>query len=95
MSETCWAPKTESIIKPKKQKPQGEQTNNPLDIQVGGEHYKTMKVQPVEYAHANGLPMIEGNVVKYVTRHRQKGKAQDIRKAIHFLELLLKLEYGE
>ena len=65
------------------------------DHQEGGDHYKSLPIQPVEYIHANGLGFIEGCVVKYVTRHRAKGKAEDIRKAIHFLELLLELEYGK
>lgn len=66
-----------------------------LAVQVGGQHYKSMKIQPVEYIHANSLPFIEGSVVKYVTRHRQKNGAEDIKKAIHFLNLLLELEYKE
>jgi hypothetical protein len=66
-----------------------------LSHQEGGSHYRTMKIQPVEYIHANGLPFIEGSVVKYVTRHRQKNGAEDIKKAIHFLNLLLELEYKE
>lgn len=66
-----------------------------LDVQEGGGHYKDLKIQPVEYIHANNLPFIEGCVVKYVTRHRAKNGAQDIKKAIHFLNLLLELEYKE
>lgn len=65
------------------------------DEQVGGQHYKDLAIQPVEYIHRNGLGYIEGAVVKYVTRHRHKGKAEDVRKAIHYLRLLLELEYGE
>lgn len=70
-------------------------THEPLADQVGGDHYKTLAIQPVEYITKNKLTFIEGNVVKYVTRHRHKNGAQDIRKAIHFLELMLQLEYGE
>ncbi|HUH57509.1 MAG TPA: DUF3310 domain-containing protein [Pseudomonadales bacterium] len=66
-----------------------------LDIQVGGGHYKDLAIQPVEYNHANGLGYLEGNVVKYVTRHKAKNGAQDIRKAIHYLELVLQLEYAD
>ena len=66
-----------------------------LDTQVGGGHYKDLAIQPVEYNHANGLGYLEGNVVKYVTRHRSKNGAQDIRKAIHYLELILQLEYAD
>jgi hypothetical protein len=71
------------------------QNMSALTHQEGGDHYKTMKIQPVEYIHANGLPYIEGAVVKYVSRHRQKNGAEDIKKAIHFLNLLLELEYKE
>lgn len=69
------------------------QISNPLDVQVGGGHYKDLAIQPVEFITANKIPYIEGSVIKYVTRHRSKNGAQDIKKAIHFLELLLELEY--
>lgn len=68
-----------------------------LDVQVGGEHYKTAKIQPVQYIEANQLAFLEGCVVKRVTRHNKptgKGR-QDIEKAIHELQLLLELRYGE
>ena len=63
------------------------------DKQEGGDHYKTMKIQPVEFIVENKLSYLEGNVVKYVSRHRKKNGAEDIKKAIHYLELILKLEY--
>lgn len=63
------------------------------NMQVGGSHYQT-KIQPVEYIHANGLSFIEGNVVKYISRHKLKGGADDIKKAISYCKILLKLEYG-
>jgi len=69
--------------------------NTALNIQVGGGHYKDMKIQPVEYIHANNLSFLEGNVVKYITRHKTKNKAQDIRKIIHYCTLILQLEYNE
>lgn len=62
-------------------------------MQVGGDHYQT-KIQPVEYIHANGLPFIEGNVVKYISRHKTKGGASDIEKVISYCKILLKLDYG-
>ena len=65
-----------------------------LDIQVGGDHYKQLPIQPVEFCQRNRLPACETAVVKYVCRHHEKGGAQDIRKAIHYLELLLELEYA-
>lgn len=70
-------------------------TDTPLNQQIGGDHYKKLKIQPVEYVHANKLGYFEGNAIKYITRHRDKNGAQDIHKAIHWLQLLLKLEYGE
>lgn len=65
-----------------------------LDIQIQGNHYKDFRIQPVEFIHANGVPFIEGNCIKYLMRHKDKGKEQDIRKVIHYCQLLLKLEYG-
>lgn len=67
---------------------------NALDVQVGGTHYKDCAIQPIEYIHANKLGFAEGNVVKYITRHRQKHGADDVRKVIHYCQLLLELEYG-
>jgi hypothetical protein len=64
------------------------------DQQVGGTHYQG-DIQPLEYIRANGLNYEEGNVVKYVTRHRKKNGKQDIEKAIHYLQLLLEYEYSE
>lgn len=66
-----------------------------LDVQEGGDHYKDMPIQPVEFITANKLDYLQGNVIKYVTRHKKKAGAQDVRKAIHYLELILQLEYNE
>lgn len=63
-----------------------------LQVQEGGDHYKKLKIQPVEYIHANGLPFAEGSVVKYVTRWRDKNGIADLKKARHFLDLLIELE---
>lgn len=63
-----------------------------LNTQVGGSHYKDCKIQPVEYIHANGLPFMEGNVVKYVTRWRDKNGIKDLEKAKHYIELLIEME---
>lgn len=67
----------------------------PLQTQEGGSHYKDLPIQPVEFAYKNNLPFIEGSVIEYVVGHRSKNGAQDIKKAIHFLQMLLELEYGE
>jgi len=63
-----------------------------FDKQVNGSHYKDKGIQPIIYIHANNLGFCEGNVVKYVTRWRDKGGEADLRKAIHYLELLIQLE---
>jgi hypothetical protein len=63
-----------------------------LNKQVSGDHYKDKGIQPIIYIHANNLGFCEGNVVKYVTRWRDKGGEADLRKAIHYLELLIQLE---
>lgn len=70
-------------------------TNSPLHKQEGGNHYKDMAIQPVEFITANNLGFLEGNVVKYICRHHAKNGAEDIKKAIHYCELLLATKYGE
>jgi len=59
------------------------------DKQVGGHHYKNLKIQPVEYIMANNLNYCEGNVIKYVTRYKQKGGIMDLEKAKHYIDLLI------
>lgn len=67
-----------------------------LNEQVGGDHYRSCAIQPVQFIEANELRFLEGCVVKRVTRHdKPTGKGrQDIEKAIHELHLLLELRYG-
>ena len=67
-----------------------DQTYDPLKSQVGGEHYKTAAIQPVDFIVKNNIPFREGNAIKYIFRHRQKNGAQDIKKAIHYLQMVLK-----
>jgi hypothetical protein len=64
-----------------------------LEKQVGGTHYKNCSIEPIEYILANGLGYCEGNVVKYITRHAQKGGIEDIKKVVHYCELLMELKY--
>lgn len=63
--------------------------------QIGGNHYNNKKIQPIDYIIENNLPYCEGNVVKYVTRHKEKNGAEDIKKAIHYLRFILANDYGE
>lgn len=65
---------------------------NALEVQVGGNHYKDKAIQPVEYIHANGLGFCEGNIVKYVSRWKEKGGVADLEKARHYLDILIQLE---
>lgn len=64
----------------------------PAKKQVGGKHYVDLVIQPVEYAHKNKLGFCEGNVVKYVTRWKDKGGVADLEKAKHYIELLIAME---
>jgi|TARA_R100001530_G_scaffold86625_1_gene60303 hypothetical protein len=69
---------------------------DPLHNQIGGNHYKECSIQPVEYIHANNLDYLEGNVIKYITRHRTKGDGKkDVEKAIHYAQLIIKLHYPD
>jgi hypothetical protein len=63
-----------------------------LKTQIGGDHYKTMAIQPVEYIIANQLGFVEGAVVKYVSRWRAKNGVDDLRKARHLLDIMIESE---
>ena len=67
-------------------------TQNALNKQVAGSHYKDQPIQPVEYIHANAIGYFEGNVIKYVSRWRKKNGVADLEKAKHYIELLIELE---
>lgn len=71
-----------------------EEYKNVMDYQVGGSHYTSLSIQPIEFIHKNNIGFCEGNIIKYITRHRDKNKNEDIEKAIHYAKLILKLEYG-
>lgn len=63
-----------------------------LREQIGGDHYKKLAIQPVEYIHANGIGYFEGNVIKYITRWKDKGGIADLLKARHYIDLLIEFE---
>ena len=73
----------------------GSTHDDPLDVQIGGGHYKELKIQPVEFTQANNLSFLEGCIVKRITRHANKNGAEDIRKIKHECDLILRLVYGE
>jgi hypothetical protein len=66
-----------------------------LDKQIDGTHYKDMAIQPIEYITKNKLDWYQGNIVKYASRHHNKGGADDLRKVIHYAELALEDQYGQ
>lgn len=66
-----------------------------LDKQVGGNHYKDMAIQPVVFITANDIGFLEGNIIKYACRHASKNGAEDIKKVIHYAELILATKYGD
>ena len=63
-----------------------------LDMQVGGNHYKDMAIQPVEFIMQNGIGLMEGNAIKYLSRWRSKGGVEDLKKARHYLDMLIEFE---
>ena len=69
-------------------------TYDSLEKQVGGKHYKTFRIQPAEFINENKLLFAEGNAIKYICRHSVKGKEEDIKKAIHYLEMILERDYS-
>lgn len=70
----------------------GANGTSALDVQVAGNHYKDLPIQPVEYIYANKIGYFEGNVIKYVSRWRSKNGINDLEKAKHYIELLIELE---
>lgn len=64
------------------------------DVQISGVHYQTKAVQPWDFIAANGIGFFEGNAIKYLTRWREKGGVDDLRKAKHYIEKLIELEVG-
>ena len=66
-----------------------------LELQIGGNHYKDMVIQPVEFITANNLGFIEGCIIKYLCRYKVKGGVRDLQKAQHFLNILLEINNRE
>ena len=61
--------------------------------QVGGSHYESMVIQPSEFIKRNNIPFAEGNAIKYLCRHKQKGQKQDLEKAIHYCQMAIDRDY--
>ena len=69
-----------------------ESWDDPLTARVGGDHYKNLVIQPVEYITANNLSYLQGSVIKYVTRYQNKNGVEDLQKAIHFVKMMIQEE---
>jgi hypothetical protein len=67
-------------------------TMSSLDEQIGGDHYQTYTIQPIEFLYRNNVPFIEGNIIKYVLRHKNKNGVEDLKKARHYVDMLIELE---
>ncbi len=63
--------------------------SDPRKTQEGGKHYLSMRIQPERFIYENAIGFHEGNVIKYVCRHKSKGGVTDLRKARHYLDLLI------
>lgn len=63
--------------------------------QVGGAHYKKYKIQPSRFINENKILFAEGNAIKYICRHQDKGKKQDLEKAIHYIQMIIERDYSE
>ena len=69
--------------------------SDPYDTQVGGNHYKDMKIQPAEFINKNEMKFAEGNAIKYICRHVNKGGLQDLEKAKHYIDMIIERDYAD
>ena len=69
-------------------------TSKVYNKQIGGTHYRQMKIQPREFVIENKLLFPEGNVIKYICRHPYKGGKEDLEKAKHFIDMIIERDYG-
>ena len=63
------------------------------DKQIGGKHYQNFSIQPSKFVIENELLFPEGNVIKYICRHRYKNGKEDLEKAVHFIEMIIERDY--
>ena len=66
----------------------------PYDKQIGGSHYQKYKIQPSKFVIENELLYPEGCAIKYIIRHQDKNGKEDLKKAIHFIEMIIERDYG-
>lgn len=63
-----------------------------LDVQIGGGHYKSMAIQPMEFSMLNNMDACQHTIIKYVARFREKGGIEDLEKAKHVIDMLIEFE---
>jgi hypothetical protein len=68
-------------------------SNKTFFKQIGGAHYKKYVIQPSLFINKNKILFAEGNAIKYICRHQDKGKKQDLLKAIHYIEMIIERDY--
>jgi len=68
-------------------------SNETFFKQIGGRHYRSMKIQPSQFINENNLPFAEGNAIKYICRHKLKNKKEDLLKAMHYIEMIIERDY--
>jgi hypothetical protein len=69
-------------------------TSKVYNKQIGGTHYRQMKIQPSRFVIENELLFPEGSVIKYICRHPYKGGKEDLEKAKHFIDMIIERDYG-
>lgn len=72
-----------------------QKTESALDVQIGGGHYKSMAIQPMEYSMKNGLDACQHTAIKYISRFRDKGGIEDLKKAKHVIDMLIEFEQAK
>ena len=65
------------------------------DKQIGGKHYQNFSIQPSKFVIENKLLFPEGCAIKYICRHQNKGGKEDLKKAIHYIEMIIERDYQE
>ena len=61
--------------------------------QIGGSHYRNFRIQPSKFINDNKLLFAEGNAIKYICRHSYKNGKEDLKKAIHYIEMIMERDY--
>lgn len=60
--------------------------------QIGGTHYSDLTVEPIQFIEANNLGFHEGNIVKYISRWKDKNGLEDLKKAKWYLDRLITIQ---